>query len=61
MSIKMDLWEINPVKLIWYLFDEIIKFVGKGSSASSADVLRLFKVFVVVTCSILIRNWDSIK
>jgi len=46
MPIKMDLWEINPVKLIWYLFDVIIKFVGKGGSA---DVLRLFKPFIVVT------------
>lgn len=51
----MDLWEINPVKLISYLFDEIIKFVGKGSSA---DVVRLFKAFVVVPHSILIKKLE---
>lgn len=54
MPIKMDLWEINPVKLISYLFDEIIKFVGKGSSA---DVVRLFKAFVVPH-SILIKKLE---
>lgn len=54
----MDLWEINPVKLISYLFDEIIKFVGRGSSA---DVVRLFKAFVVVPHSILIKKLEYYK
>lgn len=49
----MDLWEINPVKQIWYLFDKIIKFVAKGSSA---DVVRLLKAFVVIPHRILIKN-----
>lgn len=40
MPIKMDLWEINPVKLIRCLFDENIKFVGKGSSAEVLDFLK---------------------
>lgn len=49
----MDLWEINPVKQVWYLFDEIKKFVAKGSSA---DVVRLLKAFVVIPHRILIKN-----
>lgn len=40
MPIKMDLWETNPVILIWYLSDEIIKLVGKGSSADVLDLLK---------------------
>lgn len=36
MPIKMDLWEINPLRLIWCLFDEIIKIVGKGNSADAS-------------------------
>lgn len=53
MPIKMDLWEIKPVKQIGYLFDEIIKFIAKGSST---DEVRLFKAFVVVPHRILMKN-----
>lgn len=47
----MDLWEINPLRLIWCLFDEIIKIVGEGNS-----VQTLLKAFGVEPHSILIKK-----
>lgn len=49
MPIKVDLWEINPAILIWYLFDEIIKFVGKGSGADVLDFLKHLLSYLVVS------------